>query len=125
MLDVESFMRTWRAPIKVRTKTGAPSTSNIALNAIIEAGRIKAADSKEYKDIVDLNGKVVVKGKEMASNRYPSLVVLAAYAKHFKELGALKRIVESPDRTEYSLVLISVVLLLDVQHQMLTSIRMR
>lgn len=99
------FYENLRAPIKVRTKTGAPSTSNIALNAIIEAGRIKAADSKEYKDIVDLNGKVVVKGKDMASNHYPSLVVLAAYAKHFKELGALKRIDRKSrqDRVQFGL----------------------
>lgn len=100
------FYNKLRAPVKVRTKTGAPSTSNEALKAIIESGRIKPKEDAETAgDILDKNGDVVIKGKDLLSNKYPSLVILNAYAKHFKELGALKRIdrKSKQDRVHFSL----------------------
>lgn len=102
----EIFYTKLRAPIKVRTKTGAPSTSSIALKAIIESGHFKIKDeSKIAADIVDMYGNTVVKGKDLSSNKYPSLIILQAYAKHFKELGALKRIERKSkeDRVYFSL----------------------
>lgn len=100
------FYNRLRAPVKVRTKTGAPSTSNVALKAIIDSGRIAVKDGKPVADdILDKNGNVVVKGKDLLSNKFPSLVILDAYAKHFKELGALKRIdrKSKQDRVQFSL----------------------
>lgn len=89
----EIFYNVLRCPVEVRTNTGLPSTSNIALKRIIELGTKREVDTtKEYKDIVDLNGKVIVEGKALASNRYPSLVILEAYAKAQKRLGAYERI---------------------------------
>lgn len=100
------FYNKLRAPIKVRTKTGAPATSNVALNAIIDSGSFKLNENAKVADnIVDSQGNVIVKGKDLSSNKYPSLVILAAYAKHFKELGALKRIdrKSKQDRVQFSL----------------------
>lgn len=84
-----------RCPVEVRTNKGLPSTSNVALKRIVELGAIKKEDVDPNKippDILDLNGNVVIKGIDLASNRYPSLVILNKYAKSQKELGAYKRI---------------------------------
>ncbi|MBQ2885864.1 MAG: hypothetical protein IJE43_19235 [Alphaproteobacteria bacterium] len=100
------FYNKLRAPIKVRTKTGAPATSSLALKAIVDSGKRKLSSSEEVaNDIVDLNENVVVKGKDLSGNKYPSLVILQAYAKHFKELGALRRIERKSrkDRVFFSL----------------------
>ncbi len=87
------FYNKLRAPVDVRTKTGAPSTSNIALQRIVELGTLKEYDhSKVPKPILDINKQVVVKGEDLASNKYPSLVILSKYSKAMKELGALNRI---------------------------------
>lgn len=93
-----------RAPIEVRTKTGAPSTSAEAINRIVDLGTLKDEDIEGKPippDICDLttdkNGKpnVVVKGKDLLKNRYPSLVILKAYNKAQKERGALVRIMNN------------------------------
>lgn len=90
----EIFYNVLRCPVEVRTKTGLPSTSNVALKRIVELGTKRDTDekSKEYKDIVDLMGNVIVKGKDLANNRYPSLVILQKYAKALKNLGSYRRI---------------------------------
>lgn len=77
----------------VRTKKDKPSTSADAINLIVEEGAIKEPDLTTVPDdIVDKYGQTVIKGKTLKSNRYPSLVILAAYNKYRKELGALKRL---------------------------------
>ena len=87
------FYNKLRCPVEVRTNTGKPSTSNIALKRIVELGTLRDYDiAKAPPAIVDMNKNVVVSGKEMISNRFPSLVILQKYAKHTKELGAFKRI---------------------------------
>lgn len=87
------FYNKLRAPVDVRTKTGAPSTSNIALQRIVELGTLKDYDkSKVPKPVLDINRQVIVKGEDLASNKYPSLVILNKYSKSMKELGALNRI---------------------------------
>ena len=89
----EIFYNKLRCPIEVRTKKGLPSTSNVALARIVELGAVKNYDkSKIPPNLLDLNGDVVVKGEDLVSNRFPSLVVLDKYAKSQKELGAYKRI---------------------------------
>lgn len=87
------FYNKLRCPIEVRTNKGAPSTSNIALKRIVELGTLRDYDkSKIPPPIVDLNGVPIVKGEQLVSNKYPSLVILESYSKATKELGALKRI---------------------------------
>ncbi len=87
------FYNKLRCEVAVRTQKGAPSTSNVALQNIIEEGTLREYDeSKTPPDIVDMYGKTVVKGKSLISNKYPSLVILSHYAKATKELGAFKRL---------------------------------
>lgn len=88
------FYNKLRCPVEVRTKTGQPSTSNEALKRIVELGTLKEVpEGKEVpKSIVDLHKKEIVKGIDLAKNKFPSLVILQGYAKAMKELGAFKRI---------------------------------
>lgn len=96
-VKVDIFYNRLKAPVLIRTKNGAPSASNIALKAILEDGVItedKLPPKEKYPlDIMDRKKKnVIISGKELISNRYPSLLILQAYNKARKELGALKRI---------------------------------
>ena len=82
-----------RCPVDVVTDKGLPATSKVAIDRILSIGHINIDDNTVIpKDIVDLHGKVVVKGKDLASNKYPSLVIYQAYKKCGKELGALNRL---------------------------------
>lgn len=82
-----------RCPVEVRTDTGAPAVSNAARKRIIEVGTLRDYDkTKIPKDILDNHGKVLIKGEDLASNRYPSLIIYQTYKKALKELGALNRI---------------------------------
>lgn len=84
-----------KAKVEVRTDTGAPSTSVEAINRIVDLGTLKDEDVEGLevpKDILDMYGKVIVSGKDLLKNKYPSLVILQAYNKAQKERGALKRI---------------------------------
>ncbi len=80
--------------VKVRTKKNKPSTSVDAISNIVKNGEIKNVDlSKVPEDIKGRDNKtVLIEGKDLKSNRYPSLVILAAYNKARKELGALRRL---------------------------------
>jgi len=87
------FYNKLRCPVEVRTKTGKPSTSNIALKRIVELGTLRNYNKDKIPPaIVDLNNKPIIEGEDLISNRYPSLVILEKYAKAVKELGALRRI---------------------------------
>ena len=87
------FYNKLRCPVEVRTNTGQPSTSAIALQRIVDVGTLKEYDkSKMPPPIIDLKGNIIVKSKDLASNKYPSLVILNKYAKAMKELGAFRRI---------------------------------
>ena len=82
-----------RCPVTIRTKTGAPSTSRAAIKYIVDKGTLRNYDETQIPpNIVDLNGKVVVKGEALKSNKYPGLVIYQAYKLAQKELGALTRI---------------------------------
>lgn len=82
-----------RCPVTIRTKTGAPSTSRAAIKYIVNKGTLRNYDKDSIPpDIVDLQGKVVVKGESLKSNKYPGLVIYQAYKLAQKELGALTRI---------------------------------
>lgn len=87
------FYNKLRCPVEVRTKTNKPSTSVIALQRIVDIGTLREYDKTNIPPpIRDLYGNVVVEGKELASNKFPSLVILNKYSKSMKELGALRRI---------------------------------
>ena len=77
----------------VRTKKNKPSTSVDAIKNIVDHGKIKDVTFKSVpEDIKDLYGKTVIKGIDLVSNKYPSLVILSVYNKYKKELGALRRL---------------------------------
>ena len=89
----EIFYDKLRCPVEVRTKTGLPSTSNKALKRILELGTLRNYDKNNVPPpIVDLHGRVIIKGEKLVSNKYPSLVILDQYNKSLKQLGAYKRI---------------------------------
>lgn len=81
-------------PVVVRTKKNKPSSSADAIQNIVEHGELQNVDlTRVPPDIMDLYKKeVVIKGVDLKSNRYPSLVILASYNKYKKELGALRRL---------------------------------
>lgn len=82
-----------RCPVVVTTDRGLPATSKKAIDHIVAGGKIEITeDTVIPQDIVDLNGKVIIKGKELAGNKYPSLVIYQTYKKCMKELGALNRL---------------------------------
>ena len=87
------FYNKLRCPVEVRTKTNQPSTSAAAVDRIVEIGKLKDYDkSKTPPPIKDKDGRVVIKGEDLISNKYPSLVILQKYNKARKELSALERI---------------------------------
>lgn len=91
-----------RCPIDVRTNTGQPSTSSFAIDHIVDTGMLSKPATDNYpSDIVDMNGDVVISGKELVSNKYPSLVIYQMYKKCMKELGALNRIQRKSIGTMY------------------------
>lgn len=82
-----------RCPVVVRTNKNQPSTSKVAIAHIVEAGTLRDYDRSNIPpDIKDLEGNVVIKGEELISNRYPSLIMLQKYALATKEAGAYKRL---------------------------------
>lgn len=93
------FYNQLRCPVEVWTDKNLPSTSNIALTRILEIGALRDYDeSQAPPDIKDLEGNTIIPGVELIKNKYPSLVILAAYAKCTKELGAYKRILNKSQR---------------------------
>lgn len=96
-VKVDIFYNRLKAPVLIRTKNGGPSASNAALKAILEDGTIpesKLPDKSKWPpDIMDkAREHVLIEGRKLISNRYPSLILLQSYNKARKELGAFKRI---------------------------------
>ena len=82
-----------RCPVEVRTDKGEPSTSKYARDRIIELGAKKIGENDPIpKDVLDKNGKVIIEGKKLAANKYPSLIIYQKYKECEKELGALRRL---------------------------------
>lgn len=82
-----------RCKVEVRTSKGAPATSKSAINRIVQTGAIPITeDTVIPPDIVDREGKVIIEGKTLAANKYPSLIIYQTYKKCCKELGALRRL---------------------------------
>ena len=82
-----------RCKVEVTTDKGKPATSKFAIDRIIATGKKDITDDTPIpKDILDKDGKVIIEGKELAANKYPSLIIYQKYKKCGKELGALKRL---------------------------------
>lgn len=82
-----------RCKVEVTTDKGQPATSKFAIDRIISTGAKEVTpDTPIPKDILDKDGKILISGKELAGNRYPSLIIYQKYKKCCKELGALKRL---------------------------------
>lgn len=68
--------------VLVRTKTGQPS---VAMQAIKKLASVKAEVPKLVtNDLVDLDGKVIIKAKDLSVAAYPALVILAKYREYNK-----------------------------------------
>lgn len=68
--------------VLMRTATGQASTSMVAIKKL--AG-VRTKDPKNFtSDIVDLQGKVIIKAKDLATSAYPALVILAKYREYNK-----------------------------------------
>lgn len=68
--------------VLMRTNTGKRSTS---AKAIDKLARQKADKPHNItQNMVDLNGKVVIKAKDLANSKYPALVILSKYREYVK-----------------------------------------
>lgn len=91
-----------RCPVNVLTKKGLPATSKVAIDTIVRDGTLTEWDKDNMpKPILDMNGKVLVSSEELASNKYPSLVIYQKYKKCTKELGALRRLRDHSDKDRF------------------------
>lgn len=72
--------------VLLRTKTGLASTSMAAIKKLAKVPAKKPLDITE--DLVDLQGNVIIKAKDLANSAYPALVILAKYKEYNKLLTA-------------------------------------
>lgn len=69
-------------PILLRTDTGMPSTATAAIKKLA-----KQKPEKPYgftENLVDLDGKVIIKADDLNNSKYPALVILAKYKEYVK-----------------------------------------
>lgn len=83
-----------RCPVEVYTNKGLAATSKVAVSKAIKNGTIKLKDDAVIpENIMSSDGKtVLVEGKDLASNKYPSLIIYQRYKLLLKEVGALRRL---------------------------------
>lgn len=68
--------------VLLRTKTGQASTS---MAAIKKLSKVPAKEPRNItEDLVDLEGNVIIKAKDLANSAYPALVILAKYREYNK-----------------------------------------
>lgn len=71
-----------RCPVLLRTKTGKASTG---AKAVKKLAKVKGDTTSNYSgDIVDKFGKVIVKGVDLSTAKYPALVILEKYRIYVK-----------------------------------------
>lgn len=81
-----------RCPVEMRSDSGLPSVNKAAIAQIIKSGYRDPGDAIP-KDIISADGKtVLVKGIDLASNKYAVLLVYQQYKLLLKEVGALRRL---------------------------------
>lgn len=68
-----------KCPVLVRTKTGKPSTGAASIKKLASIKRTDEIQNGITQDLVDLNGNVVIKAKELNEAKYPALVILEKY----------------------------------------------
>ena len=68
--------------VLLRTKTGQASTSMAAIKKL--AGVRTKEPRNITEDLVDLEGKTIIKAKDLAQSAYPALVILAKYREYNK-----------------------------------------
>lgn len=67
-------------PVLVRTKTGRPSTGAASIKKLASIKRQGEVEGGGItQDLKDLNGKVVIRAKELNEAKYPALVILEKY----------------------------------------------
>lgn len=66
-------------PVLVRTKTGKPSTGAASIKKLASIKRTDNTGDGVEHDLLDLNGRVVIKAKELNEAKYPALVILEKY----------------------------------------------
>lgn len=84
-----------QAPVKVFTNKGLPSTSKDAIDYIVSHAYLPndQIDSEiKVADIKSADGHTILKGDDLKSNKYPSLLIYQKYKLLGKERGALERI---------------------------------
>lgn len=69
-------------PVLLYTKTGAPSTSVLAIKKLAKQKSKSGVTFTE--DLVDLDGNVIVKASDLTASAYPPLVLLAKYKEYIK-----------------------------------------
>ncbi len=90
-----------RCPVIARTKTGEPSTGAKALS-LFSAQKIDTPRTSISKDVVDMDGNVVIKASALNSARYPVILVLSTYKIYNKLITAFfKRFRESTYQDRY------------------------
>ena len=79
--------------VKSWTKKHEPSVSKQTISSVIKEGANKRQPDESIKDIVSAdNHTVLVKGKDIATNAYPTLLLYQAYKVAQKKIGALNRL---------------------------------
>lgn len=68
--------------VLLRTKTGKRSTSSKAIDKLAHQKADKPHNITE--DMVDLNGRIIIKASELANSKYPALVILSKYREYVK-----------------------------------------
>lgn len=69
-------------PVLLRTKNGQASTSAAAINKL---AKVQAkVPNNITTDLIDLNGKVIIKAKDLANSAHPALVILSKYREYNK-----------------------------------------
>lgn len=74
--------RKMKCPVLLRTKTGLASVSSNVISKLAS----KKAEKKHNvtQDIVDLNGKTIIKAKDLSESKYPALLILKTYREYNK-----------------------------------------
>lgn len=74
------------------TITHKPSTSKFAIDAIVEKGAITVQEGTRIpNDILDKDGKIILAGKDLAANKYMSLVIYQKYKLLTKKKSMFER----------------------------------
>lgn len=68
--------------VLMRTNTGKRSTSGKAIDKLARQKADKPHNITQ--NMVDLNGKVIIKAKDLANSKYPALVILSKYREYVK-----------------------------------------